>query len=181
MSMMNWFGGMAPQQQQGSQASPFQAALGFMASPGGQNYLSMQGRANSPVGMPLMTDALYGASGAMQGALGQMAGINSANAANSAAAQQRDMQAQLLREGRHDQNQKWTMLYDALLKPQMFTTMNPFGQVDNREMSPLVHALMQMAQPQSYGSVGQYGASGYGGGFGGFSTPNAFGIPTVYG
>lgn len=53
--------------------------------------------------------------GAMQGAMGQMGALQQSNAAAVGNARQQQTAVDLLREDRHDKNQKFSMLFKALL------------------------------------------------------------------
>lgn len=84
---------------------------------------------------------------AMQGAMSQMGDLLQRNAAAQSAATNRDLQAQLLRENRHDQNQKWTMVFDALLKPQAYDYQDANNNRQERMESPLLRIMSQLLTP----------------------------------
>lgn len=136
-------------------------------------YLNFQDRRNTQLGVSPIIDAVQNYGGMMQGAMGQMAGLHGANANAMASANARADAMRLQREAAHDKNQKFTMLYDSLLKPTMM-----WNYQAGREMpvSPLLTALgggslesMGFAPPggnsQNQGVAG--GAMGMGGSFAG--------------
>lgn len=104
---------------------------------------------------------------AMQGAMSQMGDQLQRNAAAQSAATNRDLQAQLLRENRHDQNQKWTMVYDALLKPQEYDYTDSSGNRQMRNESPLLKMFSQLLggnrQQSQFSSQTNLGTAGTGG------------------
>lgn len=91
----------------------------------------------------------------MQGAYGQMGDIFADNANRSRKVNDQQFQAQLLREGRNDSNQKFTMLYDALLKPQMTQQFNTrTNSMEQNEVSPLLQLLSRFMPGGGGGPTG---------------------------
>jgi len=112
--------------------------------------------ANMNPSTSLMMQGQQGFGGQMQGAMGQMGGLMQNNANVMQNQQQQAMQAQLMREGRHDSNQKFSMVFDALLKPtqrQEYRDLN--NNIQYRQVSPLLQAFKDMmggGGSQSFGS-----------------------------
>ncbi len=96
----------------------------------------------------------------MQGAMGQMGGLLQNNAAAQRYGDDRALNTQLMREGRHDANQKFTMIFDALLKPSQreeYRDLNNNRQF--RQVSPLLQAFKDMMGGGSQQSSSGFGSS----------------------
>lgn len=111
--------------------------------------------ANMDAGNAIMSAGHMNFGNQMQGAMGQMGGLLQNNAAAQRQAQDQALQTQLLREGRHDSNQKFTMLFNSLLAPnqrQEYRDLN--GNRQSRMVSPLLQAFKDMMGGSSMSGFG---------------------------
>lgn len=89
----------------------------------------------------------------VQGAMGQIGGVLQGNADRIGAVRDQNLQAQLLRENRHDSNEKFTMLFKSLFEPTErveYRDLN--GNIQYRQGSPLLEILRQAVGPRSTAS-----------------------------
>ena len=142
-------GGFSPGFQQGPNMNPILAAAmrsnGPMNWQGAGQFAQAGNFANMNASDAVMAAGHQNFGGQMQGAMGQMGGLLQNNAAAQSAARDQALQTQLLREGRNDSNQKFTMLFNSLLAPnqrQEYRDLN--GNTQSRMVSPLLQAFKDM-------------------------------------
>src|SRR5688572_4670944 len=126
----------APQAPQGPPAMSYGHGNSNSDWDGYTRFLGAAGQAAMPLGMSQLLGGVQGFGNAMHGAMGQLGGLQQQNASNTAQARQLADQMQMTREGRHDANQRFTMLYDALLKPKATPAYDRYGQLTEVTQSP---------------------------------------------
>lgn len=151
------------------------------------NYRIAEDAARSPFGVPQMVSGFNNFAGNLQGGLGQMGAGLQANAQRSQEQQQQQMQMDFARQGRDEQNRRFNLLYDTLLKPRDTVLYDEGGMARTTQQSPLIQALMTLGGYGGYGGLSTaYGRPGaqpsssyMGGGFGSPLAPSQ--IPSIYG
>ena len=157
--------------------NPLLATQAFSRTPinwaGMGNFAQQANYSQMPVGMAMMLSGQQNFTPQMQGAYDQLGSIMGGNADRIRQLNDANRQDTMVREGRHDSNQKWTMLYDALLKPRQGQVFDPRG---NRYVDSESSPLLDMIKSLSGGGMQQgFGVAGAGG-----FAPNGAQIPAPY-
>lgn len=148
-------GGMGAMQGMNPILAAALASNGPMNWQGAGNFAQQANYSQMPVGQSMLLSGQQNFMPQMQGAYDRMGGIFADNANRSRQVNDQQFQAQLLREGRNDSNQKFTMLYDALLKPQMTQQFNTrTNSMEQNEVSPLLQLLSRFMPGGGGGPTG---------------------------
>lgn len=135
-------------------------SYGPMNWQGAQQFAQAGNYSQMPVGQAMLMSGQQNFMPQMQGAYDQMGGIINDNAQRSRQVNDQNLQAQLLREQRHDSNQKFTSIFDALLKPkqsQVFNTRT--NSYEQQDVSPLLDLLARF-MPGGAGSSSSSSVTG---------------------